>query len=133
MDNARWAGPVHKGAPIGFIYDINYKTFNPPLVYSDQESFHALGIAYLIETGDYCLNKQIAEAMKRIYSDALANNLSIYSSVENIASSYNAIDRYSPKIIAEALNLRNENNCQNFLNVGWLDIYESNSGIVANH
>ena len=67
VDNARWAGPVHKGAPIGFIYDINYKTFNPPLVYSDQESFHALGIAYLIETGDYCLNKQIAEAMKRIY------------------------------------------------------------------
>ena len=86
-----------------------------------------------IETGDYCLNKQIAEAMKRIYSDALANNLSIYSSVENIASSYNAIDRYSPKIIAEALNLRKENNCHNFLNVGWLDTYESNSGIVANH
>ena len=133
VDNARWAGPVHKGAPIGFIYDINYKTFNPPLVYSDQESFHALGIAYLIETGDYCLNKQIAEAMKRIYSDALSNNLSIYSSVENIASSYKAIDRYSPKIIAEALNLRKENNCHNFLNVGWLDIYESNSGIVANH
>ena len=57
-------GRTNKGAPIGFIYDINYKTFNPLLVYSDQESFHALGIAYLIETGDYCLNKQIAEAMK---------------------------------------------------------------------
>ena len=24
VDNARWAGPVHKGLPIGFIYDINY-------------------------------------------------------------------------------------------------------------
>lgn len=121
VDNARWAGPVYDGAPIGFVYDISYKSFNPPLVYSKQSEFKALGIAFTTETGNFNTNKLLAFAMKNIYDCALRNSIELYSSVENIVSSYSARLRYNESILNAALSLREKNHCSNFLNNGWFD------------
>ena len=130
--NARWAGPVHNGLPIGFIYDIAYKTFNPPLLFPHSNSFSALGIAYQIPTGNFNLNHSLAIAMSSIYNQALSSGLSIYSSVENISCSYTAHERYSASTLQAALDLRQANNCHDFINTGWLDLFNSHDGIVRN-
>lgn len=131
VDNARWAGPIYNGAPIGFDYVISYKSFNPPLVYSKQSDFKALGIAFTTETGNFNTNKLLAYAMKTIYDYALENSIELYSSVENIVSSYSARLRYCESILNNALLLREKNHCSNFLNNGWFDFSKkSNSGLV---
>lgn len=132
VSNARWGGPLFEGIPIGYIYDITFLNFNPPLVYSENNSFKALGIAFSIETGSFLTNSALAIAMNDIYQEALNHSFELYSSVENILSSYTAKQRYKPSIYNQALSLRKENYCDNFLNVGWLDDLDlSSKGIVS--
>ena len=80
-----------------------------------------LGVAFDAITGSSDCNSNYKKQLERIYNQVLNKGLKLYVSVENISSSIKAINYYSNNIYKAAIKLRKEMQCDNFLNVGWLD------------
>ena len=121
VSNARWAGPVHNGSPIGFSYKIKFIHFNPPLLFHPQESFFAIGIAFEISTGVYELNERLRTDLKDLYATAMLYGGWPYSSVENMGLSLKPAMLYSPNGLKMIMGIRESFGYTSLLNCGWLD------------
>ena len=121
VSDARWAGPIYQGRPIGYLYNISSDSPNPPLVYFYPGNFCVLGIAFSFVTGDSLLNSKLSSALEILYSQVINAGFLLYPSVENICMSYSFDAYYPPLVASKARLIRNMSHCSNFLNIGWLE------------
>jgi hypothetical protein len=121
VPEARWAGPVYQGLPVGYQYQITSDGYNPPLLYFHSGSFTVLGVAFVFKTGDHILNIELANSLNFLYGSLLGSGFLLYPSVENITASFSFNEYYPPHIVKKARSIRESSFCTNFLNRGWLE------------
>jgi hypothetical protein len=93
-----WAGPEMNGEPIGYHYNINFHTFNPPLVYPIDESFIVMGVMSLINIHHQDNNDVILKIETDFIDIATRNDFKLYSQAENIGRNVDYKNYYSDVI-----------------------------------
>jgi hypothetical protein len=131
VSDARWAGPIYQGRPIGYLYNVSSDSPNPPLVYFYPGNFCVLGIAFSFITGDSLLNSKLSSALQILYSQVIDAGFLLYPSVENICMSYSFDSYYPPLVASKARSIRNMAHCTNFLNIGWLENQINDPDLVS--
>lgn len=89
-----WAGPVMAGEPIGYHYVIEFKTFNPPLVYPKQATFFVMGVMSFLECGRPASNRRILEIERDFIEFTLKGGYRLYLQAENIGRTVNLAEYY---------------------------------------
>jgi hypothetical protein len=93
-----WAGPVLAGQPIGYHYVIEFKSFNPPLVYPKQATFIVMGVMSFLECGRPASNRRILEVERDFIEFTLQGGHRLYLQAENIGRTVNLPEYYGTEI-----------------------------------
>ncbi|MER2492641.1 FAD-binding oxidoreductase [Catenovulum sediminis] len=93
-----WAGPLLNQQPIGYHYNVQYKEFNPPLLYPYNEDFIVVGVMCYFDVGTEKHNLKIKEIEREFISLALKNKLFLYLQAENIGRNIDFCAYYGESI-----------------------------------
>ncbi|MBC6478146.1 MAG: FAD-binding oxidoreductase [Hormoscilla sp. GM7CHS1pb] len=103
-----WAGPVFKGAPMGYYYFIRFFQFNPPLVYPQAEPFLVIGVMSRMCTGDRASNQRTLQVEKAFIDLAKKGGYNLYPQAENFGKNQDFCRYYGEEIYNAFLQLKRQ-------------------------
>lgn len=94
-----WAGPlVSNNEYLGYRYEVKFKNFNPPLVYSKAEDFLVLGLMSRFPYEMIADKSRIFEIESQFNELCLENNFHLYLQAENISNSVDREEYYGSSV-----------------------------------
>lgn len=114
-----WVGPVIEQQAIGYRYCVNYKNFNPPLLYAKHSNFVLMGLmAEFTNVGHFTIDNKIFEIDKDFTRIALENDFKLYLQAENISQSVDYKDYYGADIYQQFKAIKQQFDPDNLINPG---------------
>lgn len=104
-----WAGPIRDGQHIGYHYVIEFRRFNPPLVYPRAETFLVMGVMSLLPSGDEESNRRLLALERDFIRLATAGGYRLYLQAENFGRQIDFRRYYGDAIFGEFQ--RNKHEC----------------------